>query len=94
MVNYTSMILQTYATCFHYNSVLAFQILEKQGFTGPLFAEWSKFLKHFKLEFELRRIIFGFVAIIKTPFASLPQMIGTRLPEFAKQLAFLADKVC
>jgi len=41
MVNYTSMILQTYASCFHYNSVLTFQILEKQGFTSALFAEWS-----------------------------------------------------
>lgn len=59
-----------------------------------MFAEWSKFLKNFKCEFELRRIIFGFVAIVKTPFASLPQMISARLPEFAKQLAFLASKVC
>jgi len=70
---------------------LAFQILEKQGFTGPLFAEWSKFLKNFKCEFELRRIIFGFVAIVKTPFASLPQMISARLPEFANNwLSWLA----
>ena len=47
----------------------------------------------FKLEFELRRVIFGFTAIIKTPVAQLPPMIAERLPEFAKQLAQLAERV-
>jgi len=50
-------------------------------------------MKNFKLEFELRRIIFGFVSIVKTPAAQLPELVSSRLPEFAKQLSELVTKV-
>ena len=32
-----------------------------------MFGQWFQFMNNFKRDFELRRIIFGLAAIIKTP---------------------------
>ena len=47
----------------------------------------------FKLEFEIRRIVFGLSSILRTPAESLPQLIREKLPDITKQLGILSSKV-
>jgi len=41
----------------------------------------------------LRRVIFGLGSIVATPIASLPLVVGQRLPDIVKQLASLCEKM-
>jgi len=50
-------------------------------------------MPNFKLEFEIRRNVFGLSSILRMPSASLPEIIQQRLPEITKQLGVLSDKV-
>ena len=47
----------------------------------------------FKLEFEIRRIVFGLSSILRTPVEALPQLIREKLPDITKQLGILSSKV-
>ena len=47
----------------------------------------------FKLEFEIRRIVFGLSSILRTPAEQLPEVIQQKLPEITKQLGVLSDRV-
>ena len=59
-----------------YNSnVTTLGIIESEGQTVSVFSNWLKFMPKFKLEFELRRVIFGLLAIMKTPTAQIPQIV-------------------
>ena len=50
-------------------------------------------MNEFKLEFEIRRILFGLSSILRTPAANLPEIIQQKLPEITKQLGILSGKV-
>lgn len=50
-------------------------------------------MSNFKQEFEIRRILFGLLSILKTPGASIPQIVQQQLPEIVKQMAGLAHRV-
>lgn len=71
-LKFKSMILQALAMCFSYNSALTFSVLESQGKTLAVFAEWFKFMNNFSKDFEYRRNIFGLCAIVKTPENQIP----------------------
>lgn len=58
-----------------------------------VFANWLNFMKHFKLEFEIRRIVFGLLSILKTPGASIPPVVQQQLPQITKQLGDLARQI-
>lgn len=64
---YLSMILQCIALAFYNNAPLTFQILEKNNMTIPVFQTWLGFMENFKKEFELRRVIFGMISILRCP---------------------------
>ncbi len=91
--NYLSMLLQTLSMCFWYNTTLTFQILEQNQWTILVFQKWLQHMPTFKKDFELRRVIFGLTAIIKTPAAQLPQVVAQRLPDITKQLVLLSVKM-
>jgi len=92
-INYKSMIVQATATAFYNNSILTFQILEKENQTARFFEQWLQMMGGFKLEFELRRIIFGLIAIIRTPLNQMPPFIADRMPALCQQLAILSIRV-
>ena len=48
---------------------------------------------NFKLEFEIRRVVFGLLAILKTPANCIPQLVQQQLPQITKQLGSLAHQV-
>lgn len=52
--------------------------------TGALFQAWLSFMPQFKLEFELRRVIFGLISILRCPSEFQPQLIQMRLQDLFK----------
>lgn len=74
------MIVQAIATAFYNNSVATFQILENEKQTMNFFEKWLDMMKSFKLEFEIRRNIFGLIAIMRTPLDQMPAFIADRMP--------------
>jgi len=47
------------------------------------------FMEHFTKEFEMRRVIFGLISILRCPADAFPQLIQQRLPELFKTTADL-----
>ena len=90
---YQSMILQCISMAFTYHSVLIFQWLEQNNQLLPVFQTWFSYMNDFKKDFEIRRIIFGLSAIIKTPEAQLPAIVNQKLPDIMNQLTLLAKKM-
>ena len=50
-------------------------------------------MKHFKLEFEIRRILFGLLSILKTPADRVPGLVQQQLPQIMQQIGELANRV-
>lgn len=69
------------------------QTIEQNNQTLPVFVNWFNYMSQFKLEFEIRRIVFGLCSILRTPSGSLPELIQQKLPDITKQLGILSDKV-
>lgn len=90
--NYKSMIYQALSMALYNNSVATLQIIESEGQTFAVFSNWLHFMSKFKLEFEIRRIIFGLLSILKTPGSSIPPIVQQQLPQITKQLAALANQ--
>jgi len=61
------MLLQGIAVAFYNNSIVTFQCCEKNQMTIPFFQTWLSFMPQFEMEFELRRIIFGLISILRCP---------------------------
>lgn len=91
--NYISMILQTIAVSFFNNSVLTFQQLEENNMTVTVFQTWMTRMGDFKQEFELRRVIFGLLAILKTPGGAVPPLVAQRMPQLMKAVSELVARV-
>ena len=73
--NYKSMLLQTMAMALYNNNVATLAIIENEHQTYAVFGNWLMFMEKFKLEFEIRRIIFGLLAILRVPGAQMPQLV-------------------
>jgi len=78
---------------FTYNPQMVFQWLNERNQLLEIFQIWFKFMDDFKKDFELRRIIFGLSAIVKTPAQFIPELIKSKLPEIMKTLASLAQQM-
>lgn len=90
---YKSMLLQALAMAFYNSSKDAFRIIESEGQTVAVFTNWLAFMPKFKLEFEIRRILFGLIAILKTPTAEMPPLVVEQLPVIVKHVASLTGRV-
>lgn len=75
------MLLQGIALAFYNNAAVTFATCEKNNMTVSLFQCWLSFMSQFKLEFELRRVIFGLISILRCPFEHHPQLIQMRLQD-------------
>lgn len=58
-----------------------------------LIQSWFKFMTNFKKDFELRRIVFGLSAIIKTREDKLPKFIHEHLPDIMNKLTNLTQRL-
>jgi len=72
---YQSMVLQSLALAFFNNAPLTFQIMEKHQMTVPVFQSWLGFMEKFRLEFELRRVIFGMISILRCGPNDMPAVV-------------------
>lgn len=59
--------------------------------TGPLFQSWLEFMPKFAKEFELRRVIFGLVGVLRCPPEHYPALIQSKI---ATIFQTCADLVC
>mmetsp|Transcript_42364 Transcript_42364/g.55849 ORF Transcript_42364/g.55849 Transcript_42364/m.55849 type:complete len:774 (-) Transcript_42364:479-2800(-) len=91
--NYQSMLMQTIAMALFNNNVLTLSIVEQEGQTVPLFSTWLTYMPKFKLEFEIRRIVFGLLAILRVPAGQLPPVVQQQLPQIVQHLGRLGDVV-
>ena len=73
--DYRSMLLQTLAMAFHNSSMATLQIIEAEQQTYLVFSNWLGFMDQFRLAFEIRRVIFGLLALMKTPGTEMPQLV-------------------
>ena len=89
--NFKTMILQAFAMCFSYNASMTFHILESTNMTLSVFQAWFTNMNNFQKDFEIRRVIFGLTAIIKT--ASLPDLVNQKLPDVMNQVTLLCAKM-
>lgn len=91
--NYRSMVLQTISMAIYNSNVTTLRIIEQEQQTFTVFSNWLQYMSKFKLEFEIRRIVWGLLAILKTPGTEIPPMVQQQLPEITKQMSGLAHKV-
>ena len=75
------------------SNIATLTIIENEGQTFFVFAQWLQFMKEFKLEFEIRRIVFGLLALLKVPGAQMPQLVQQQLPKITQEIARLAGVV-
>lgn len=76
--NYTLMVIQALCSCLFNNCPLTLHTIEQEGQTIPFFTALMQLLPKFKKEFEIRRVLFGLVAIIRTPIEHLPQLVASK----------------
>lgn len=87
------MVVQTAAMAFWYNAPLTFQLLEASQMTITVFQKLLQVLSIVKKDFELRRLIFGLTAIVATPLQAMPAVVSQRLPDIARELASLCERM-
>ena len=58
------MLFQSMSLAFYNNAAATFTVIEKNQQTMNIFANWLDFMQNFKQEFEIRRILFGFAAML------------------------------
>ena len=89
--NYKSMLLQTLAIAIYNSPATVMGIIEQNGQLEAVFQNLIKFMDRggFQLEFEIKRIIFGLVSLLK--FSAQP--VHQHLPAIGKNLARLAHRV-
>jgi len=91
--NFKSMLLQTLAMALYNSNATTLAIIEREQQTYAVFGSWLMFMDKFKLEFEIRRIIFGLLAILRVPGAQMPSLVQQQLPQITKHIAALAARV-
>ena len=90
--NYKSMLLQSLSMALFNNNSATLRIIGAEKQTFALFSNWLGFMKNFRLEFEIRRIIFGLLAMLKTPGGDIPPLVQQQLPAITQQIGALAAK--
>ena len=79
-LDYYGMLWQCMAMCFFNNSRVTLQTLEQGNQFLHLINNWVSFAPKIRLEYELRRNIFGFCSILRTPSDSIPPSVREKLP--------------
>ncbi len=84
-----SMLLQVIAMLLYYSTPLVLSLLgQQEGLTEKIFDQLHKHLIGFKLDFEMRRALFGLTAVLISD--SLPSLIEKNLASFFEAAAQVA----
>ena len=83
---FQSMIFQAISMALAYDADLALEWLDTNDKWLPVFFPWFTFMENFRKPTEIRRIILGLSAIVKTEECSLPKVLNDWLPSVIKQL--------
>lgn len=92
-VNYILMVVQALCSCMFNNCPLTLHTVEQEGQTIAFFTALMGVLPKMKKEFEIRRVLFGLVGIIRTPIEHLPPLVASKLPDLFKEVGSLAVKI-
>ena len=84
------MIIQALCTTLFNNCPLALHTIEKEGQTIQFFTALVCHIPRFKKEFEIRRVLFGMTAILRTPIEHLPPLVAAKQPDLFKEIGTLA----
>ena len=85
--------IQALCACMFNNCALTLHTIEQEGQTIPFFTALMGVLPKIKREFEIRRVLFGLVGIIRTPIEHLPSLVASKLPDLFKEIGSLAVKI-
>ncbi len=72
------------------NCPLALHTIEQEGQTIQFFTALVGHIPKFKKEFEIRRVLFGLTAILRTPIEHLPPLVAAKQPDLFKEIGTLA----
>jgi len=75
------MLFQTIAMAIYNSNAATLTIIENEKQTFFIFSNWLQFMSTFKLEFEIRRVLFGLLSILKTPGDQMPPLVQQQLPQ-------------
>ena len=78
--NFRSMILQTLAMAIYNSNATTLAIFEQNQQTFTVFSNMLGYMGNFKQEFEIRRMIWGLLSILRVPSASVPALVQQQLP--------------
>lgn len=92
-VNYILMVVQALCSCMFNNCPLTLHTVEQEGQTIAFFTALMGVLPKMKKEFEIRRVLFGLIGIIRTPIEHLPPLVASKLPDLFKEVGSLAVKI-
>lgn len=90
--NYTLMLIQALCSTLFNNCPLALHSIDTEGQTIPFFTALMKFMPKFKKEFEIRRVLFGLTAIMRSAQEHLPPLVAQKRPDLMKEVASLTVK--
>lgn len=90
---FQSMLLQAFSMSFTYNPMLVLQHLYQTNQMAKVFEALFSFKDNFKKNFEIRKIILGFIAIIEIPEEDLPPLLKQLLPNIMDYLIKLTIKL-
>ena len=73
--NFRSMVLQTISMALFNSNLTTLTIIEQEQQTFTVFSNWLSNMGNFKLEFEIRRVLWGLLSILKAPPGNIPPMV-------------------
>lgn len=86
-------IFQVLGSCFYYNPQMQLAELEKRGCTQQVFQQWMKEIDAMDGWLSQKMTVLGLLSVLRLPAASLPQHVGTMIPEIISSAVKLAAKM-
>ena len=87
------MVYQVLGSALYYNPELELQELEKRGVTIIIFTQWIKEMDVMENWLSQKLSILGLLSVLRIPAASLPQHVGTMIPNIIVATVKLAAKM-
>lgn len=86
-------IFQILGSALYYNPALELQELETRGITHQVIGQWLKETDHMDGWLSQKMSVLGLLSILRIPASSLPQHVGTMIPNIISAAVKLAAKM-
>lgn len=86
-------IYQVLGSALYYNPELELRELENRGITHQIIAQWIKETDHMDGWLSQKMSVLGLLSILRIPASSLPQHVGTMIPNIISAAVKLAAKM-